>query len=93
MKECAFLSNNRDGMIEKYQMMHFLNVTDVLTNRVNCSGSTFNLTLFLKSCARLARPIAVSTPEYQNRFGSGFTSISMMLTVKNDFDADPFNRD
>ena len=27
-------------------MMHFLNATDVLTNRVNCSGSTLNLTLF-----------------------------------------------
>ena len=26
-------------------MMHFLNATEVLTNRVNCSGSTFNLTL------------------------------------------------
>ena len=38
--------------------MPFLNVTDVLTNRVNCSGSTFNLTLFLRSCARLARPMA-----------------------------------
>ena len=57
MKERVFLSNNQDGMIENYRMMHFLNVTDVLTNRVNCSGSTFNLTLFLKSCARLARPI------------------------------------
>ena len=40
-------------------MMHFLNVTDVLTNKVNCSGSTFNL--ILKSCARLARPIALPT--------------------------------
>ena len=27
-------------------MMHFFNATDVLTNRVNCSGSTLNLTLF-----------------------------------------------
>ena len=32
--------------MENYWMMQFLNVTDVLTNRVNCSGSTFNLTLF-----------------------------------------------
>ena len=56
MKERVFLSNNQDGIIESYWLMHFLNVTDVLTNRVNCSGSTFNLT-FLKSCARLARPI------------------------------------
>ena len=46
MKERVFLSNNRDGMIENYRVMQFLNVTDVLTNRVNCSGSTFNLTLF-----------------------------------------------
>ena len=46
MKECVFLSNNQDGTIENYWMMHFLNVTDVLTDRVNCSGSTFNLTLF-----------------------------------------------
>ena len=46
MKERVFLSNNQDGMIENYRMMHFLNVTDVLTNRINCSGSTFNLTLF-----------------------------------------------
>ena len=46
MTERVFLSNNQDGIIEKYWMMHFLNVTDVLTNRVNCSGSTFNLTLF-----------------------------------------------
>ena len=46
MKERVFLSNNQDGNIENYWMMHFLNVTDVLTNRVNCSGSTFNLTLF-----------------------------------------------
>ena len=42
-------------------MMYFFNVTDVLTNRVNCSGSTFNLTI-LKSCARLARPIWAMTP-------------------------------
>ena len=46
MKERVFLSNNQDGIIENYWMMHFLNVTDVLTNMVNCSGSTFNLTLF-----------------------------------------------
>ena len=46
MKECVFLSNNQDGIIQNYWMMHFLNATDVLTNRVNCSGSTFNLTLF-----------------------------------------------
>ena len=46
MKERVFLSNNQDGVIENYRMMHFLNVTDVLTNRVNCFGSTFNLTLF-----------------------------------------------
>ena len=46
MKERVFLSNNQDGMVENYRMMHFLNVTDVLTNRVNCSGSTLNLTSF-----------------------------------------------
>ena len=46
MKERVFLSNNKDSIIENYWMMHFLNVTDVLTNRVNCSGSTCNLTLF-----------------------------------------------
>ena len=46
MKERVFLSNNQDGIIENYLMMHFLNVTDVLTNKINCSGSTFNLTLF-----------------------------------------------
>ena len=46
MKERVFLSNNQDGVIENYLMMHFLNVTDVLRNKVNCSGSTFNLTLF-----------------------------------------------
>ena len=46
MKERVFLSNNQDGITENYWMMHFLNVTDVLTNRANCSGSTFNLTLF-----------------------------------------------
>ena len=46
MNERVFLSNNQGGIIEHYGMMHFLNVTDVLTNRVNCSGSTFNLTLF-----------------------------------------------
>ena len=45
MKERVFLTNNQDGIIENYWMMHFLNVTDVLTNRVNCSRSTFNLTL------------------------------------------------
>ena len=38
-------------------MMHFLNATDVLTNRVNCSGSTFNLTFeeFCKTCAPYSR--------------------------------------
>ena len=46
MKERVFLSNNQDGIIENYRVMQFLNVTDMLTNRVNCSGSTFNLTLF-----------------------------------------------
>ena len=35
----------------------------------------------------------VSTPEYLNRFRSGFTLIHAMWTVKNDFDEDPFNRD
>ena len=46
MKDRVFLSINQGGIIENYWMMHFFNVTDVLTNRVNCSGSTFNLTLF-----------------------------------------------
>ena len=38
-----------------------------------------------------ASPIIVSTPEYLNRFGCGFTLISMICTVINDLDADPFN--
>ena len=46
MKERVFLSNNQDGVVENYWMVQFLNVTDVLTNRDNCSGSTFNLILF-----------------------------------------------
>ena len=52
MKEHVFLSNNQDGIIENYRMTHFLNVTDVLTNKVNCSGSTFNLTLFQRVVLR-----------------------------------------
>ena len=35
----------------------------------------------------------VSTPEYLNRFRSGFTLTTMMCTVENDFDADPFTVD
>ena len=35
--------------------------------------------------------VSVSTPGYLNRFRSGFTLIFMKCTVKNDFDADPFN--
>ena len=31
--------------------------------------------------------IILSTPEYLNRFRSGFTLVPMMYTVKNDFDA------
>ena len=37
--------------------------------------------------------IVVSTPGHLNRFGSGFTLISMVRAVKNDLDADPFNLD
>ena len=46
MKEHVFLSNNQDGIVEDYWFMHFLNTTNVLTNRVYCSGNTFILTLF-----------------------------------------------
>ena len=35
----------------------------------------------------------MSTPDYLNRFRSGFTLFPMMWTVKNDFDADPFYLD
>ena len=49
MKERVFLSKNQDGVLENYWMMHFLTVTDMLTNRVNCSGSTFNLTLIWRA--------------------------------------------
>ena len=52
-----------------------------------------NLVTSRKINTRLARPIALSTPEYLNRFGSGFTLLPMMWTVKNDFDADPFYLD
>ena len=37
--------------------------------------------------------MALSTPEYLNRFRFGFTLFSMMRTVKNGFDADPFYQD
>ena len=33
------------------------------------------------------------TPEHLNHFQSGFTLIPMMWTIKNKFDADPFNLD
>ena len=38
-------------------MMHFVNTINVLINQVNCTGNTFIINLFLKSSARLARPI------------------------------------
>ena len=42
------------------------------------------------TCHHFISTVAVSTPEYLNRFRSGFILISMIYTVKNDFDADPF---
>ena len=39
------------------------------------------------------RTMALSTPEYLNRFRFGFTLFPMMWTVKNGFDADPFYQD
>ena len=78
MKERVFLSNNQDGMIEKYRMMHFLNVTDVLTNRVNCSGSTFNLTLF----GRVVRDLrALSVNNSSSRDLVALVQISPKISV------------
>ena len=37
--------------------------------------------------------IALSTPEYLNRYLFRFTLFPMMWTVKNGFDADPFYQD
>ena len=68
MKERVFLSNNQDGIIENYWMMHFFNVTDVLTNRVNCSGSTFNLTLFWRVVRDLGALYPLHTPTICMRF-------------------------
>ena len=47
MKEHVFLSNNKNDIVEDYWIMHCCNATNVLINRLNCSGSTFILTLFL----------------------------------------------
>ena len=70
MKERVFLSNNQDGMIENYRMMHFLNVTDVLTNRVHCSGSAFNLSFFEELCETCAaytyQYININTSKYSS---------------------------
>ena len=46
VKECVFLRNYQDGIVENYWKMCFLNTTNVLTNGVNCTGTTFILTLF-----------------------------------------------
>ena len=46
MKEHVFLSNNKNGIVEDYRIMHFLNATNMLMNRVHCSGNTLILTLF-----------------------------------------------
>ena len=46
MKEHVFLSKNQDGVVEDYWIMYFWDTTNVLTNRVYCSGNTFILTLF-----------------------------------------------
>ena len=46
MKEHVFLSNNKNSTVEDYWIMHCFNATNVLINRVNCSGNTFILTLF-----------------------------------------------
>ena len=37
--------------------------------------------------------IAVSTPDYLNRYRTGYTLILTMWTVKNEFEADPINLD
>ena len=66
-------------------------INDALLNRNKEMSQSEVVALF--SNANNNNRIAVSTPEYHNRFGSGFTSISMMWTFKHDFDADPFNRD
>ena len=60
----------------------------------NCTKRANNgvdLVTSRKINTRLARPIALSPPEYLNRFRSCFTSIPMMWAVKNDFDANAFN--
>ena len=72
MKERVFLSNNQDGVVENYWMMHFLNVTDVLTNRVNCSGSTFNLTLFWRVVRDLRALIVDDKMEAMSRSSFGY---------------------
>ena len=46
MKEHVFLSNNKNGIVEDYWIMHCCNATNVLINRVNCSGNTYILILF-----------------------------------------------
>ena len=60
--KCVFLSNNQDGIIQNYWRMHFLNATDVLANRVNCSGSTFNLTLFWRVVRDLCTLLCYTSP-------------------------------
>ena len=35
MKECVFLSNNQDGIVENCWIMYFLNATNVLINSIN----------------------------------------------------------
>ena len=57
-------------------MMHFLNVTDVLTNRVNCSGSTFNLTLFWRVVRDLRALLSQIGAEYQYRPEPGWICLS-----------------
>ena len=55
----------------------------------HCKKGSLDLGLLLKGGSVTT---VMSTSEYLNRFRSGFT-LSMVWTVKNDSDADPFNLD
>ena len=71
-KEHVFLTNNQDSIVEEYWIIHFLNTTNVLRDRVNCYKNTFILTLFwrvlrdlrvLSSCGTLNHNIVAATQE------------------------------
>ena len=68
----------------------FLNVnfTTVLRNHVDLHYGRYLNTRTVNTV-----PVALSTPEYLNRFRFGFTLFPMMWIVKNGFDADPFYLD